>query len=248
MRGNSTIRERVLLISPEMSPEQSLARMVRQMTAKLPNQVTEADVGACCAWLEGQFWIYTAVGQVSVSDLNNVIRYAAADENLGVTQVIIDNLSVLELEGEDTNRAQASLMTKFVHTSRTSRCHIHLVTHCRKPAQGEKPSRYNISGSGALSNLADNVISIVRNERKEEQLSDISLDEGERREVSAQYDTMLIVQKQRHGSSYIGTSKLFYSPYSMRWSENRNSPDLAIPEIQTLAELGPTNTRGYGAL
>jgi twinkle protein len=245
MRGNSTINEKVLLISPEMSPQQSLARMVRQMTAKIPAQVTEADVSACLAWLEGKFWIYTAVGQVSVSDLNNVIRYTAAE--LGVTQVIVDNLSVLELEGQDTNRAQGDLMTKFVHTSRTSGCHISLVAHNRKPAQGEKPSRYQISGSGALSNLADNVISIVRNERKDEQLANITLSEEDRRELTAQADTRLIVQKQRHGTAYTGTSKLFFSPYSMRWSEDRNSADLAIPEIQELADLGEPNSRGYGA-
>ncbi len=245
MRGNSTIKEKVLLISPEMSPQQSLARMVRQCTAKIPAQVTEADVNACLAWLEGKFWIYTAVGQVSVTDLNNVIRYTAGE--MGVTQIIVDNLSVLELEGQDTNRAQADLMTKFVHTSRTSGCHITLVAHNRKPAMGEKPSRYQISGSGALSNLADNVISIVRNERKEEKLADINLSDEDRKEVSAQADTRLIVQKQRHGTSYVGTSKLHYSPYSMRWSEDRNSADLAIPEIQELADLGEPNSRGYAA-
>jgi hypothetical protein len=112
--------------------------------------------------------------------------------------------------------------------------------------QGEKPSRYNISGSGAISNLADNVISIVRNEGRDEKLADINLSEEDRKELSAQADTRLIVQKQRHGTSWVGTSKLYFSPFSMRWSEDRNSPDLAIPEIKTLAELGPTNTRGYG--
>ena len=243
LRGNSTINEKVLLISPEMSPQQSLARMVRQMTAKIPAQVTEADVNACLVWLEGKFWVYTAVGQVSVADLNNVIRYTAGE--MDVTQVIVDNLSVLELEGQDTNRAQADLMTKFVHTSRTSGCHITLVAHNRKPAQGEKPSRYQISGSGALSNLADNVISVVRNERKEEKLADLSLSDEDRADIKAQADTRLIVQKQRHGTAYTGTSKLYYSPYSMRWSEDRRSPDLAIPEIKTMAELGEPNTRGY---
>jgi len=245
MRGNSTLDEKVLLVSPEMSPEQSLARMVRQMTAKIPNQVTEADVGACLAWLEGRFWIYTAVGQVSATDLNNVIRYTAHE--MGVTQAIVDNLSVLELEGQDTNRAQGDLTTKFVHTSRTSRCHIHLVTHCRKPMQGEKPSRYNISGSGAISNLADNVISVVRNERKEERLADLNLSDEDRKEAAAQADTRLIIQKQRHGTSFVGTSKLHFSPFSMRWSEDRNAADLAIPEIQELADLGEPNSRGYAA-
>jgi hypothetical protein len=74
MRGNSNIDERVLLISPEMSIEQSLARIIRLMTAKIPAQVTEADVSSCLVWLTNKFWQYSAVGQCEVDDLVNVIR------------------------------------------------------------------------------------------------------------------------------------------------------------------------------
>ncbi len=245
MRGNSSIDEKVLLISPEMSIEQSLARMIRLMTAKIPGQVTEAEISSCLVWLTNKFWQYSAVGQVEVDDLVNVIRYATTE--LGITQVIIDNLSVLSLNGADSNRAQADLMAKFVQTSRTHNCHVHLIAHDRKPGPGEGSSRYNISGSGALSNLADNCISVGRNYKKAEKLADITLSEEDRREVSAQSDGKIVISKQRHGPSWTGTVKLFFSPYSMRFSEDRNSPDLAIPEIQELADLGEPNSRGYAA-
>jgi twinkle protein len=138
-------------------------------------------------------------------------------------------------------------MAKFVQTSRTHNCHVHLIAHDRKPGPGEgQSSRYNISGSGALSNLADNCISVGRNTRKAEKLADINLSEEDRREITAQSDGKIVVSKQRHGTSWCGTVKLFFSPYSMRFSEDRNSPDLAIPEIQELADLGEPNTRGYG--
>ena len=245
LRGNSDIKEKILLVSPEMSPMQSLARIVRQITAKIPSQITEADVCAVLAFLQGKFWIYNCLGQVTVSDLNNVIRYACAE--LGVTQAIVDNLSVLELDGADTNRAQADLMTRFVATSRSSNCHITLVAHNRKPAAGEKGGdRFAISGSAALSNLADNVIMVTRNEKKAELLEDINLSDSERKEIQCQSDSKWIVSKQRHGSAYIGTTKLYYYPYSMRWAEQRNASDRAYSEIEGLAELGGShNTRGY---
>jgi hypothetical protein len=219
--------------------------MIRLMTSKIPGQVTEPDVMACLAFLEGNFWQLNVVGQVGVGDLNNAIRYAAG--TMGVTQIIIDNLSVLMLEGGDPLRAQQDLMAQFVHTSRTSNCHVHLIAHDRKPGPGDKVSRYNISGSGALSNLADSCIAVVRNEKKAERLADINLSEDDRKEITAQSDGKIVITKQRHGTAWTGTVKLYFSPYSTRFSERRDSPDLAIPEIKNLAELGPTNTRGYGA-
>ena len=245
LRGNSSETEKILLVSPEMSPMQSLARIVRQVTAKIPNQVTEQDVGAVLAFLQGRFWVYDALGQVTVSDLNNVIRYSCAE--LGVTHAVVDNLSVLQLDGADTNRAQSDLMTRFVATSRSSNCHITLVAHNRKPAPGEKPGdRFAISGSAALSNLADNVVIITRNEKKSEMLEDMSLSMDERSEIEAQSDTKFIVSKQRHGKAWIGTVKLYYYPFSMRWHEQRRAPDLAYSEIETLAEIGDaSNSRGY---
>jgi len=93
-------------------------------------------------------------------------------------------------------------MTRFVATSRSSNVHITLVAHNRKPAQGEKPGdRFAISGSAALSNLADNVVIITRNEKKAELLEDLALTMEERDEIEAQCDTKWIVSKQRHGTA-----------------------------------------------
>ena len=96
-----------------------------------------------------------------------------------------------------------------------------------------------------LSDLADNILMIERNESKERKLQDISLPDEDREEITAQADTRLHVLKQRHGSAWIGVVRLYFSPYSMRWSEKRTSADLAFAEIQELSELGATNTRGY---
>ena len=245
LRGDrwSDREEKILLISPEFSPTINIARMIQQACAKLPGQIAEPDVNAVLVWLEKRFLIYDAVGSVDIGDLMSVMKYCQAEH--GTTQVAIDNLTVMKLPSQDVNQSQGELMTDLVQTARQTGLHIHLVVHTRKPSPGELVSRYNIRGSSMLSDLADNILMIERNESKERKLQDISLPDEDREEITAQADTRLHVLKQRHGSAWIGVVRLYFSPYSMRWSEKRRPADLPFAEIKELSEIGGTNTRGY---
>ena len=236
LRGNSSYRERMLLISPEFSPALNLARIVQQCVGKMPVNINEADVVAVLAWLQDKFMIYDAVGSVDVDDLTAVCYYAS--EELGVSQVIIDNLTVIKLEGSDVNQAQAELITNFVQCARQTGLHIHAIAHTRKPQPGEGMSRYSIRGAGQLSDLSDNVLIVERNHRKEEKLADITLDDEERKLVRRQSDTKLRVDKQRHGTAWVGFAKLYFNPISMRWSERQDASDRPFKEIADLAQLG----------
>jgi len=234
--GRSSREEKVLLISPEFSPELNLARIVQQVVGKPAGQITEADVTAVMVWLEPRFLIYDAVGSVDIEDLIAVI-YWAGDQH-GVTQCAIDNLTVLRLPSGDINQSQANLMTQAVQCARQSGVHIHIVCHTRKPAPGEEVSRYNIRGASQISDLSDNVIAVVRNESKEKKLADIKLDEEDRKEIRRQSDTKIYVLKQRHGTAWIGNIKLYYDPLSMRWSEKMNIVPRPFAEVTELAQLG----------
>jgi len=245
LRGDkwSDREEKILLISPEFSPTINIARMIQQTCAKLPGQIEEIDVCAVLAWLERRFLIYDAVGSVDIGDLMNVMKYCQAEH--GTTQVAIDNLTVMKLPSQDVNQSQGELMTDLVQTARQTGLHIHLVVHTRKPSPGEPVSRYNIRGSSMLSDLADNILMVERNESKERKLQDISLSEEDREEITIQADTRLHVLKQRHGSAWIGVVRLYFSHYSMRWSEKRRPADLAFSEIKSISEIGGKNSRGY---
>ena len=235
-------RQKLLLISPEFSPELNLSRIIQQVIAKPPGKITEADVTAVLAWLEGRLLIYDALGQCEIDDLCAVMYFA--QENYGTTQVILDNLTIIKLPGGDVNTSQGSLMASFVQTARQTGMHIHLVCHTRKPQPGEEIGRYSIRGSSMLSDLTDNVFIVVRNENKEKKLGDLSLSDEERKEVRMQADTKLVCAKQRHGSAWVGTGKLYYSPLSMRWYENRQFIDRPFNEVVQLAELGGAITAG----
>ena len=229
-------KEKCILISPEFSPTLNLSRIVQQVIGKTPRQISEADVTAVLAWLEGRLLIYDAVGQVDIDDLMAVMYYARAEH--GTTMAIIDNLTVMKLPGGDVNQSQGELMTSLVQTARQSGMHIHVVCHTRKPQPGEQVSRYQIRGSSMLSDLADNIFSVERNENKERKLADLSLTDEERVEVRRQSDTRLHLLKQRHGTAWIGLSKLYFSPTSLRWYEQQQYIDRPFNEVVSLAGLG----------
>ena len=235
-------KEKVLLISPEFSPSLNLSRIVQQIIGKAPRDITEADVTAVLAWLEGRMLIYDAVGQVDIDDLMAVQYFAKAE--LGVTMSIIDNMTVLRLPGGDVNQAQGTLMTLLVQTARQTGLHIHVVCHTRKPSPGEQVSRYQIRGSSMLSDLADSIFMVERNERKEARLADFNTTEEERVEIRRQSDTRLFCLKQRHGSSWIGVARLYFSPTSLRWYSDQKFIDRPFREVVPMAELGGPVTAG----
>jgi len=239
-------KQKWLLISPEFSPKMNLARLVQQICARMPNDISGANVIAAMTWLEGRMLILDVVGQMDIDDISNTINYAVTEH--GITGVIIDNLTVLQIPGgfSDNNAATQHLVTKLVEVTRVAGCHTVLIAHHRKPAAGEKPSRYSIRGSSTISDLADNVIGISRNWEKERKLSNDFLDDEEREKALNECDTKLSVLKQRHGTAWVGDIRLFYDPYSMRWSEDRRAPFLPFEEIEDIENLlEEGNSRGY---
>jgi hypothetical protein len=135
-------------------------------------------------------------------------------------------------------------MTSLVQTARNTDVSIHVVCHTRKPQLGEPISRYNIRGASQLSDLADVILLIERNEKKEKILADISLDEEDRKLARLRSDTRLHCLKNRHGSAWVGVGKLYFSPVSMRWYETMKYVDRPFQEVVELAELGGLTTQG----
>ena len=243
--GFSDKKEKFLVISPEFDPMRNIARWVRQIVAKLPGQIEGSDVISACTWLEGKVLIYDVVGAVEIDDICNLIRYAVKEH--GITGVILDNLTVLQLpHSSDTNIAQAELMTRLVEVTRSTGSHLHAVCHTRKPAKGEPVSRYNIRGASQLVDLADNVLCVERNESKEKKLANPELDDDERADIARQSDTRLHCLKQRHGTAWVGTVRLYFDVFSMRWSEQQNAAFLCFEEVEDLDNvMDSRNKRGY---
>ncbi|MFW2490945.1 DnaB-like helicase C-terminal domain-containing protein [Clostridium chromiireducens] len=114
-------------------------------------------------WIKDKLFIYTDDSITSsekqlMQDMNRLAQQ-------GVKVFIIDNLMKIELEDErkDKLTAQKKFVNNLKNFARKYAAIVHLVAHLKKPEKGEsKISKFDIAGSGDITNLADYVISISR--------------------------------------------------------------------------------------
>ena len=148
--------EKTLTISLEMSPKTTLHRMMRQYCGT--GQIGVDEQTAFFEFAKGRMFIYDQLGTVQWKRIISVCRYAAT---LGVTQIIVDSLMKCGVRSKDLE-TQAEFLDQLCAVAKDCQLHIHLVAHAKKPTQdhGDKkpPTKYDIAGSGDLSNQADNVM------------------------------------------------------------------------------------------
>ncbi len=90
--------------------------------------------------------------------------------NQGVKVFIIDNLMKIDLKDSYKNEymAQKIFVNKLKNFARKYGAIVHLVAHPRKPQQGNsKVTKFDVAGTGDITNLADYAIAIKKNSEKE---------------------------------------------------------------------------------
>ena len=119
------------------------------------------------------------------------------------------------VRGEDDYNGQKNFVDAMTRTAHDYNVHIHLVHHLRKEdgkAAEKMPSKMDVKGSGAITDLVDNVLILWRNKEKER------LAESKKPFDRDDPDAILICDKQRNGE-WEGRTKLWYSRTSMRYSD-----------------------------
>src|SRR5690606_35261361 len=109
----------------------------------------------------------------------------------GIRHFVIDSLMMTDVpdDGKGALSAQKAAMGKLANFARKYLVHVHLVAHPRKSENEAKaPGKMDVSGSGHLTNAADNVFS-VWSARKED---------GEDPDTP---DAYLELHKQRNGET-----------------------------------------------
>lgn len=91
--------------------------------------------------------------------------------------------------------------------------HIHLVHHLRKGETEDRlPGKMDIKGTGAVTDLVDNVLILWRNKKKEKEVAaGVAVDKHHP-------DAILLCEKQRNGE-WEGRTKLYFSAVSQRYSD-----------------------------
>jgi twinkle protein len=208
--------ETSLIASMEMRPELTLNRMARQWTTKREPVIREID--AFNAWTEDRLWIYDKMGAVQWKKLLAVCRWAA--DKLAITHFVIDSLMRCGIADDDYG-GQKAFVDALCTFKSDYNVAVHLVMHARK-GQDEyaPPGKFDAKGTGTMTDLADNVMTVWRNKKKEAEIETLGARGqpiGE--DLRRQPDALLICDKQRN-FDWEGRIALWYHRDSMQYVQN----------------------------
>jgi twinkle protein len=194
--------ERVCIASFEMKPEVTLQRMSRMwvgINPYTPEFQSDASLKALDdlyeqfgEWTDSGLWMYDQTGTAESDQVLGMIKYCAKE--LKVTHVFVDNLAKC-IKNEDDYNGQKQFIDEITAIARDYGIHIHVVHHLKKPENEYKmPDKHDTKGSGAITDLVDNVFLVFRNKMKEEDRkvnSDFAKSKGDP-------DQFLLCRKQRN--------------------------------------------------
>jgi len=197
----------VCIASLELKPAHTLWRMVRQATAC--KQPEHELIDASHDWLADKLWLYNFVGSTDPDSLLSAFEYAYLRH--GADNFVIDSFVKCNIAEDDLN-AQQKFMSRLCDFKNKYPVHIHLVAHPRKLAnEVTAPSKIDIRGSSAISDLADNCITIWRNKSKDKLLG----------------DGMIRCDKQRHGD-WEGQFNLWFDTETLHYLDYETSKPTPI--------------------
>ena len=152
--------ETCLSFSFEMLPIRTLKRMLRQFTGIGDPNLATYD--RFFNFLNQKFLLYDQLGTVKWQRVIALSRYAI--QELGVNQVFIDSLMKINVKKKDLE-TQAQVVDELCALAKDTNSHIHLVAHSNKantrtgkPEDVLPPGIDDVSGSGDLTNMVDNVV------------------------------------------------------------------------------------------
>lgn len=188
---------RVCIASLEMKPEQTLWRMCCQAAGCSPGA---GFAKTFAEWTEDRICIYDQLDTVETLRIFGLVHYAAKE--LGCTHVVIDSLMKCGIAEEDY-AGEKRFVDRLQWIAKSLNIHIHLICHMRKGMSEDRvPNKFDVKGTGGITDLADNVVIVWKDKRKEQAKKKqqaggvLSQEESE---ALSRPDQKIIVEKQRHG-------------------------------------------------
>lgn len=190
------------IASFEMKPVLTLARMCRQASGGAAPSLD--FIGRFHGWTDGLLWLYDQQGQVDPLRMIAVLRYC--HERLRVQHVVIDSLMKC-VRGEDDYNGQKDFVDALTSIARDTGMHIHLVHHSKKREdESRAPGKFDLKGSGSISDQVDNVFIVWRNKKKQfDAQAGIAVDPDTP-------DALLVCEKQRNGEWEGRFAMWFHAP------------------------------------
>lgn len=215
--------KRVCIASMEMPARRLLTRLTRQASGCSTGRPTEGYANAVIDWYAGKLWLFDLVGTAKTKRMLEVFEYAR--KRYGIEVFIIDNMSKCGIPDDDYT-AQKKFMEDLCDFKNTTGTTLFLVTHSRKGESEDAPTgKMDVKGSGSITDLADTVLTIWRNKKKEKEVHEASFNGGEvPEEILTKPDSVLYCSKQRNGE-WEGNVGTFWCGGAMQFKNNaKDSP------------------------
>jgi twinkle protein len=220
----STIEQqkKVCIASMELRPDNFLYKLTRQASAgELQPKRNYYD--QILNVLHDNIFIFERTGVAKRDKLLASFEYI--HRRYGVDQFLIDSLMKLDIAEDDYN-AQKAFIERLCDFKNKFNVHIHLITHSRKRInESEAPSKMDAKGTGAITDLADNVFVIWRNKPKEVLLGKersaeflTAKETEDLHNIRHNGDTFWKCEKQRNGD-YEGTIALYFNRQAFQFTE-----------------------------
>lgn len=211
-------RERTLIVSLEMKPRKTLARMCRQAAARAVPTIDERR--HFMRWTDDKLWLFDHEGRLLPDRAIAVCRYFGKE--LQGRHVVIDSLMKV-VQSEESMDEQKRMVGDLCDIAKETDLHIHLVAHCKKPpGEGENkpPTKYDIRGSAAISDQCANVILVWQDKAKRAKLTSAHASgQPVETELVNRWDHILAIDKQRNGEVE-GKFGLYFDDESLRFIDN----------------------------
>ena len=179
-------------------------------------------------FLERYFYFYDCTEAAKIDDVIEVFGYAA--RRYGVKLFCLDSVMCVDVNEDDLDLVK-KVMQKLVKFAMQYDCHIFVVAHSKKP--GEKrpehkhpPTKHDVSGSKAITDLAHNIVVVWRNVSKDERVDRANMigDKATANEILKENDATFYVRKQRNGTGKLPSKMLWFDLASKQFRDSFAKP------------------------
>ncbi len=210
------------IASLEFRSSRYFSWLTRQCTHKPVPEMD--DIRKAMDWMGESMWAFDSPGEAKVEKILEVFSYAHS--RYGTRLFVLDNFSKLSLPGNDENKSQKEAITKITEFALSTNTHVIVAAHSRKKFnENDQVGKLDIKGSGAITDLADIVLLLHRNKKKENALRDprkmAELELAEQVDIHEQPDAFLTCEKNRHGEDEPHLH-LWFDKQSHLYTEERN--------------------------
>ncbi|WP_158784631.1 toprim domain-containing protein [Pantoea sp. BAV 3049] len=210
---------RVCMASLELKPGKMLARLTRQTICTATPQ--RSEIQQTNEWFSDRLWVFKLTGTAKADRLLEIFAYAR--RRYGIDLFVIDNLAKCGFDEEDAS-GQKAFIDSLCDFKNEHNCHIILVTHSRKTDERVPTGKMDVKGTGALTDMPDNVMSVWRNvarelaQRKLDKQGPQALDDSDKKALDMM-PSLIRLLKQREGEGWIGDIGATFDPRSHQFLE-----------------------------